>query len=166
MLLIRAMRNESDAVKAEFASWVPERTPVVFAVPLVLAGLAALVGGAYLIAAELTPVALHLGGLQPRTHVPLGALAALIAALPVAVVAAIAARRGRSDLVLGIVAGPMIFNLLLVGGVVATVRPLVIDDRVVLETIPLMAIFALLLLPTVFNGLKVPRWDGALLLVA
>ena len=47
----------------------------------------------------------------------------------------------------------------------AMARPLLIDPRVILEVIPVMALFAALLLPVYFNGLKVPRWEGALLLV-
>ena len=60
----------------------------------------------------------------------------------------------------------MIFNLLLVAAVIALVQPLVIDDRVILDVVPVMAVFALLLLPLYFNGLKVPRWEGGLLLAA
>lgn len=165
-LLIRALRSEPDGVRAEFAGWVPERQPVWAAILLALAGLAGLVGGAYLTASELAPVAVHLGGLPARTHVPLGELAALVAALPTAIAAAVAARRGRSDLVLAVVVFPLIFNSLLVGGAVAMVQPLVIDDWVILDAIPVAAIFALLLLPVLFNGLRVPRWEGALLLAA
>jgi hypothetical protein len=48
---------------------------------------------------------------------------------------------------------------------VAMVQLLLIDQRVILEVIPVTALFAVLLLPVYFNGLKVPRWEGALLLV-
>lgn len=162
VLLIRAMKGESDAVKAEFASWVPERTPVVVAVPLALAGLAALVGGAYLVAAELVPTA---NRLKAPSFVIGSTAAAFATSLPTAVAAVVASRRGRADLVLALAATPLVFNLLLVGGLAALVQPLVVDDWVILNAIPLMAIFALLLLPTAFNGLRVPRWEGALLLV-
>ena len=82
------------------------------------------------------------------------------------VVCAVAASlRGRSDLVLGIVVGSVLFNLLLVGGV-AMVEPLLITRNTILEAIPVMALFALLLLPVLLNGLHVPRWEGALLLAA
>jgi cation:H+ antiporter len=163
VLLIRAAREETEPVKAEFASWVPERTPVLAAAVLVLMGLSALVGGAYLTASELTPTATHL---RAPSVVLGGTMGAFATALPTAAAAVIASRRGRSDLVLGLVVGPVIINLLLVAGAVAMVRELVIDQRIILEVIPVMGIFALLLLPVAFNGLHVPRWEGVLLLAA
>jgi len=162
VLLVRAAWKESEAVKAEFANWVPERTPALVAVLLAAAGAAALVGGGYLIASELTPTATHL---RVPSFVIGGTAAAFATALPAAVAAVVASRRGRSDLVLGVVVAPVIFNLLLVAGAGAMARPLVIDRRIILEVIPVMALFALLLLPVLFNGLKVPRWEGALLLL-
>lgn len=162
-LLVRAARRESDSVKAEFAGWVPEHTPVWVAVLLSLAGLASLVCGACLTAAELSGTADYLA-LTKRILVLGDTVAAFGTALPAAVVAVIAARRGRSDLVLGVVVGAVIFNLLLTAALVAMVRPLVIDQPVIMDAIPAMALFALLLLPVLLNGLKVPRWEGALLL--
>ena len=162
VLLVRAARKESDAVKAEFVSWVPERTPVWVAVALALVGIAALVGGGFLTASELLGTA---NRLKSPSFV-LGALGAFVTTLPVAVAAVIAARRGRSDLVLSLVVGPVIFNLLFTAAVVALAQPLVIDRRIILDVIPVMALFALLLLSALFNGLKVRRWEGAILLAA
>ncbi len=48
----------------------------------------------------------------------------------------------------------------------ASLRPLVVEERTILEQIPVMALFVLLLLPVLANGLRVPRWEGALLLAA
>ncbi|MBN9118223.1 MAG: hypothetical protein J0I06_03525 [Planctomycetes bacterium] len=161
-LLVSAARGEPAEVKAEFASCVPERIPVWAAAVLALAGAAALVGGGYLIAKELLGTANHL----KAPSFVLGTVGAFVTALPTVVVAVIAARRGRPDLVLGVVVGPVIFNLLFTAGLVAMTHPLVVDRRVILEVIPVMALFALLLLPVRFNGLKVPRWEGTLLLAA
>lgn len=163
VLLVLAARRESGEAKAEFANWVPERTPVPVAVLLALAGAAALIGGGYLIASEFAGTAIRLL-LTEGKRVSFGVLTASVTALPAAVVAVIAARRGRSDLVLGVAVGPVIFNLLFTAAVAALAQPLLIDQRVILEVIPVMALFALLLLPVYFNGLKVPRWEGALLL--
>jgi len=165
VLLVRAARRESETVKGEFAGWVPERTTVWVAVLFALAGLASLVGGAFLTASELTGTAEHLA-LTKRILVLGDTIAAFGTALPAAVVAVLAARRGRSDLVLGVVVGPVIFNLLLTAALVAMLRPLVIDPPVIMDVIPVMALFALLLLPVLLNGLKVPRWEGAILLAA
>lgn len=162
-LLIRAMRRESDAVKAEFADWAPEREPLWAAALAALLGLTALVGGAYLTAAELVPAA---NRLRAPSFVIGGTAAALATSLPAAVAAVLASLRGRHNLVLALATGPLIFNLLLVGGLAAVSQPLVIDDWVILNAVPVMAIFVLLLLPVLLNGLKVPRWEGVLLLAA
>ena len=163
VLLIRAARRESEEVKAEFAAWVPERMPVWLAVPLALAGLAALVGGALLTASETIATAVYL----KCTSLALGStLAAFGTSLPTLVVAVVAARRGRFNVVLGLVVGSILFNLLLTAGLVAMARPVLIEPRAIMEAIPAMALFALLLLPVLLNGLTVPRWEGALLLAA
>lgn len=86
--------------------------------------------------------------------------------LPALVAAVVASRRGRSDLVLGIVVGSVLFNLLLVCGSAAMVEPLLITESTIIRVIPVMALFTLLLLPVLLNGLRVPRWEGALLLAA
>jgi cation:H+ antiporter len=132
VLLALAARRESAEVKAEFANWVPERMPVFVAVLLALAGLAALVGGAYLTAAELTRTANHL---RAPSFVIGDTMAAFATALPAAAVAVIAARRGRSDLVLGVAVGPVIFNLLFTAAAAAMAQPLLIHPRVICQVI-------------------------------
>ena len=162
VLLIRAARRESDDVKAAFAAWVPGRMPMWVAALLALAGLAATVGGAMLAAEKLIDATRAMRLTAPA----MGAtVVAFGTSLPALVAAVVASRRGRSDLVLGIVVGSVLFNLLLVGGV-AMVEPLLITKNTILEAIPAMALFALLLLPVLLNGLTVPRWEGALLLAA
>lgn len=162
-LLIRAMRREDDAVKAEFAGWVPERRPLWVAALAAALGLAALVGGAYLTAAELVETAKRL---RAPSFVIGSTAAALATTLPAAVAAVVAARRGRHNLVLALAVGPLIFTLLFVGGLAAVAQPLVVDNWVILETVPVMAVCVLLLLTVFLHGLKVPRWQGALLLAA
>jgi len=162
-LLVRAARRETEEVKAEFASWVPERTPLWAAVPLALAGLAALVGGAILASSEAVGAAVYL----KSTSLKFGAtVCAFGTSLPVLVAAVIAARRGRPNLVLGVVVGAMTFNVLLTAGVVAMARPLVVERGAIMEVIPAVAVISLLLLPVLLNGLRVPRWEGAILLAA
>jgi cation:H+ antiporter len=163
VLLVRATRRESEAVKAELGSWVPERTPVWLAAVFTALGLAALVGGAYLTAAELGPAA---NRLRTPWFVVGSTAAAFATALPTAVAAVVAARRWAHDLVLTLVVGPLIFNLLLVGGLAALAHPLKVEDRAILDVVPVTAMFVLLLLPVLFNGLRLPRWEGAVLLAA
>jgi cation:H+ antiporter len=162
-VLVVFARREAEPVKAEFASWVPERAPIPLAVLMAAAGLAALVGGGYLTAAELVGTASRL---RLPTFVLGETLAAAVTTLPVLVAAVLAARRGRSDLALAVAVGPLLFNPTLVAGAVAMAHPLLIDDRAIFEAIPAMALATLLLVPVLMNGLRVPRWQGAVLVAA
>ncbi|MEO2091223.1 MAG: sodium:calcium antiporter, partial [Gemmataceae bacterium] len=77
-----------------------------------------------------------------------------------------AAARGQSDIAVGNVVGSNLFNLLLILGATATVTPLPVDAGVLRFDLPAMAGFAVLLLLVLVNGLRVYRWEGALLLLA
>jgi cation:H+ antiporter len=162
VLLVRAARREPDAGRAAFAGWVPDRLPVRRAGLLALGGLGAVVFGAWLAAGRLLPAAAVLRLSAPVTGLT---LAALGTALPAAVAAAVASRRGRSDVVLGLAVGPLLCNLSVVAGAVALVQPLALTEHAILNEVPAMGLCAFLLLPALLNG-KVPRWEGALLLAA
>jgi cation:H+ antiporter len=163
VLLVRAARQEPEAGKAEFAAWVPERMPAWLAAVLAAIGLAGVIGGALLASSEAIGAARALRATGPV----LGVLAAAVGtSLPTLVAALLASRRGRSDLVLGLVVSGSLFNLLLVTGAVAMARPLVVEEGVTLNDIPAMALFTFLLLPALLNAGRVPRWEGAVLLAA
>ncbi|VTR90793.1 sodium:calcium antiporter : Ca2+/Na+ antiporter OS=planctomycete KSU-1 GN=KSU1_B0362 PE=4 SV=1: Na_Ca_ex: Na_Ca_ex [Gemmata massiliana] len=161
-LLVRQARREPDVVKAEFAAWVPNRLPMWAAAGLVLSGLGGLIGGAMLTAtyANATVRAVPLDSHR------LGLVSAAVTALPVLIAAIHATRRGRSDIVLVLVVGPVLFNLLLVVGVVAMVRPLLVIEGAILNEVPVMVLFTLLLVPPLANGFRVSRSEGAVLLIA
>ena len=163
VLLVRAARRESEVVKAEFAAWVPERTPVWLALLFTLAGSAALVCGALLAAQEAiaTAVQLKFSSLQLGSTI-----AAFGTTLPTCVATVLLARRGRANAALGLVVGSVLFNLLLVTGLVAMAQPVLIEERAIMRAIPVMALFTLLLLPVLLNDLKLPRWEAGLMLVA
>lgn len=162
-LLVRAARREPDAGRAAFAGWVPERFPLVAAALLALIGATALVCGAVLAGAEMMRAT---AALKTRPFVTGSTLAAFGCALPAAVAAVLAARRGRGDLALGLAVGPMVFNLLVVAGIVALVEPLPLTEDVILSAVPAMAVLALVLVPVALTGYRVPRWQGAVLLAA
>jgi cation:H+ antiporter len=92
---------------------------------------------------------------------------ALGTSLPELAAALVAAYRDQPDLVLGNVAGSNLFNILFVLGVTLTARPVMgVSDRAVMNEIPAMALFSFLLFATIANGLRVHRWEGAILLLA
>jgi cation:H+ antiporter len=162
-VLVFAVRGEAEAVRQEFASWVPAELGVWRAVLLVVVGLAALLGGARLIATQLVGTANYL---KAPTFLIGCTMSAFATALPAAAAAVVAARRGWGNLVLGVIVGFALVNVLLVAGVVAMIQPLLIDQVVITQALPAVPLFAALLVPVLFNGLHVPRWFGALLLAA
>lgn len=162
VLLVRAARQEPAERRVAFAGWVPERFPLWLAGLLALAGLGAVVGGAWLAAGELlgARTALHL-----RVQVVSITILAFGAALPALAGAVTASRGGRPDLAVGLSVGPALFNLLFVVGAVAMVQPLALTEHAILNEVPAMGLCALLLVPVLLHG-RVPRWEGLLLVAA
>lgn len=163
VVLVRAVKKEPEDVKAEFGSWVPSQMSLRVAALLALAGLAATVGGAILTATRLFEAT---RAIQTKTPEMGETIVSFGTQLPALVAAVLAARRGRANVALGITVGSVIFHLLLVVGVVAMVQPLPVIEDAIMNAIPAMALVMLLLLPVLFNGLRVPRWEGAILLAA
>lgn len=162
VLWVRAARQESDDGRAAFAGWVPERFPLWLAGLLAVAGLGAVVGGAWLAAGELLGART---ALRLRVQVVSITVLAFGTALPALAGAVLAASRGRHDLVVGLAVGPALFNLLLVVGAVAMVQPLALTEHAILNEVPAMGLCALLLVPVLLHG-RVPRWQGLLLVAA
>ena len=91
---------------------------------------------------------------------------AIATALPEAVAAVSAARRGQGDIVVGHVVGSSVFNLLIVVGGMAAVRDLPIPASFVRFELPAALAAALLLYPMLRKDLKISRAEGGVLLVA
>lgn len=130
---------------------------------VVAVGLAVIAAGAQLLVASAV-----------RMHAPLGVtewtlgltLVAAAASVPVLVQTLSAAWRDRPDVVLGTVIGANLVNLLLVLGVSLVVNPLTVKDTALFREVPAMALFTVLLVPALINGLRVSRWEGLVLLFA
>ena len=129
---------------------------------LLILGIAATLGGAALTPRSLAGFVAGAGG---GTAFALIGLAPAIA-IRGAAAAVISARRGESDAVLGGAVGASVLNLLLVLGVVAIAVPIPVPERLVMNELPAQALAAALLLPVLAAGLKLPRWEGAILLAA
>lgn len=87
-------------------------------------------------------------------------------ALPEAVAAVIAARRGQGDLVAGHVIGSSLFNLLVVVGGMAALRDLPIPASFVGFELPAALAASLLLYPMLRRDLQISRPEGWVLFVA
>lgn len=107
-------------------------------------------------------------GLAERAGVPSNVIGLTVVSfgttLPEVITGITAARKGLSDVAVGNVVGSNIFNLLLIGGVVATIRPVPLPHGGVGDLLALGGI-SLILLPICIRGpRKVTRAEGAVLL--
>ena len=87
-------------------------------------------------------------------------------ALPEVAAAVAAARRGQGDMVAGHVIGSSLFNLLVVVGGMAALRPLPLPASFVRLELPAAMVFALMLYPMLRGDLTVSRKEGVVLVVA
>ncbi|MCC6539002.1 MAG: calcium/sodium antiporter [Bryobacterales bacterium] len=86
--------------------------------------------------------------------------------LPELVTCVMAARRGNADIALGNIVGSNLFNILAIGGLVATIRPVAVPPGGHADLL-FMALLSVLLLPVaVRSGQTVTRGEGAFLLVS
>jgi cation:H+ antiporter len=84
--------------------------------------------------------------------------------LPELAICILAARRGAADIAIGNVVGSNIFNILAIGGVVSTIRPVMVPDGGWLD-LGFMALLTIVLLPiAIRSGRTVTRGEGAFLL--
>lgn len=161
--MYRQARAEPPEVKEELGLTAAGKMRVWVAALLVVVGLAGLVGGAHLMVAAAVELARSAGvseWLIGLTVVAVGT------SLPEMAAAVVGAYRGEADLVLGNVAGSNLFNVLLILGATAAVRPMDVPPAALALDLPVMVGFAVLLFAVVANGRRVHRWEGALLLAA
>jgi len=129
---------------------------------LVVVGLACLVGGGKLSvdAAVSIAEALHV----PRVIIGL-TIIAVGTSLPELVTSVIATWKGQTDLAIGNVVGSNIFNLLLVNGLCAGLKPIPIPAGG-LTDLYMMTFLSFILLPLcITDDKKIVRWEGGLLLL-
>lgn len=156
-------RAEPPEVKEELGLAVAEKMRVRVAALLVVAGLCGLVGGAHLMVESAVELARGAGvseWLIGLTVVAVGT------SLPEMAASVAGALRGEADIVLGNVAGSNLFNVLLILGMTVMVQPMDVPATARAVELPAMAGFAALFMLVIANGLRVHRWEGALLLAA
>jgi cation:H+ antiporter len=87
-------------------------------------------------------------------------------ALPEVAAAIAAARRGQGDMVVGHVIGSSLFNLLVVIGGMAALRPLPLPESFVKLELPAAIAFVLVLYPMLRGDLRISKTEGTILFVA
>ncbi len=77
--------------------------------------------------------------------------------LPELAASVVAAYRGHPDVAIGNVVGSNIFNMMLVGGIVAVVKPIPVPDQVLNFDIWVMLVATVMLLPVLLGWMKLDR---------
>ncbi len=129
--------------------------------PLLLAGLAAVVGGAHLLVSSAQDVAGDFGLSEWAIGVTIVAAGT---SLPELAVSVAAARQGRPGIIAGTLIGSDIHNVLGVLGLAAFLHPLDIDP-VSQDSILMMVVMVGLLVLFMRSGWRLSRWEGALLVL-
>ena len=151
--LMQARNGQAEAVSGS------HQLRPVFSVLYVLGGLAMLVVGSNLFVDSASSVAYALGiseGVVGLTIVAGGT------SLPELATSVVAARKGQSAIAIGNVIGSNVFNILLILGLTATIRPLEIEG---ITTIDLAVMLLSVVLVWLFSRTRytVDRWEGAVL---
>ncbi len=128
---------------------------------LIIAGLAGLLVGADWLVNSATAIALAVG----VSELVIGlTLVALGTSLPELATTIIAIRRGEGDIAIGNAVGSNLFNTLMIGGISATIKPLVIPVHMLSLDFPVMlGLTILAYLLVLHNPHQIARWQGALL---
>ena len=93
-------------------------------------------------------------------------LAAVGTSLPELASCFAALRHRQSDLLVGNIIGSNLFNISMVLGIGAIVKPYTLSSGLLVRDLPIMFAFSAILVPLFFFGKKLSRLHGLLLLVA
>lgn len=158
---IRARRADNRPVADEFEDAIdrPVKRPLVEAA-LLLAGLAGLLGGANLLLRGAVDIAGTLGVSQTVIGLTVVAIGTSLPELATSVTSSV---RGEADVAFGNVIGSNVFNILAVLGVAALIRPFQMEGLRTLDLAIMVGVSAAML-PLMWRGWVLDRWEGALLL--
>jgi cation:H+ antiporter len=130
---------------------------------LVVAGVGLLVIGARWLVSAATEVAADAGVSELVIGLTVVAVGTSLPELATSVIAAV---RGERDIAIGNVVGSNVFNIGGVMGLTAVVSPggVPVEAAAVRFDLPVMVAVAVLLVPVVFTGLTIARWEAAVFL--
>jgi cation:H+ antiporter len=169
--LIRAAHREREEdLLTEYGTAVEELEVEVIDKPLpvqvafVMAGLVVLVVGSQLLVASATDIAASLG----VSDLVIGlTVVALGTSLPELATSLLAAYRGQRDIAVGNVVGSNLFNIMCVLGLTGIVSPdpIPVSDTSLQVDFPVMLAATVVLLPIIWKGFAIRRWEGLVLIV-
>ncbi len=158
---VSAKRSERSRLAAEFSEALTEPVRAAWLDSLlVVAGLGALIGGASLLLKGSVFVAEEFGVSQVVIGLTVIAVGTSAPELATSITSAL---RDRADVTFGNVIGSNVLNILAVLGAAAMIRPFEVEGLRTLDLVVLVT-SAVLLLPLMWRGSVLNRWEGALLL--
>lgn len=161
--VVRGARCESSEVAAEFTAEVEvdAHRPTPIALLLLGLGAALLALGADLLVGSSVELASRMG----VSDVLIGlTIVALGTSLPELAACVAAARAGHSDICAGNIVGSNLFNILLIGGGVAAIKPIPVDVQLMYFEFPALVLLTAVLLWVFKTGHIVSRKEGAFLI--
>lgn len=144
----------------EFNPEEAKKSPVWLLVVMILAGLVGLYFGADWLERGGVSLAKRLG--VPEAVISL-TLIAFSTSVPELATSVVASLKKEGDIIIGNVIGSCIFNLFCVIGLTALVKPIVSGGIEVID-LYVMVGFTLLLIPVLWKGRQITRWEGGVLL--
>ncbi len=167
--LVREARSERTVVVEEYTESVETlegaavERPLWFNVSLVVAGLTILVIGSQLLVNSATDIAEAAG----VSDLVIGlTVVAVGTSLPEFATSILAAIRGQRDIAVGNVIGSNLFNLMSVLGLTSIVSSdgIPVSDVSLRLDFPVMLAATIVLVPIVWNGFEIRRWEGFVLI--
>lgn len=162
--VVRWAKQESAVVAAEFEEETlsePKRSSGAGLLLVLLGGAVLALGADILVGASV-----ELAGRMGVSDVLIGlTIVAIGTSLPELAASVAAARSGHSDICAGNIIGSNLFNILLIGGGVATIIPIPVEPSLLLVEFPALVLITALLLWIFKSGHIVSRREGVLLLL-
>jgi cation:H+ antiporter len=162
LVIMQKANRETAEVQKELADVFETNTSPSMNVIRIAVGGAILFFGAKLVIDAAPTIGLSLGFGPLLTGLTVVAIGT---ALPEVVMAILAARNGKANLVAGLVLGACLFNLLFILGAMAMVRPLILPMSFVSFELPAAMAFTLALYPIMGGDLRINRGEGLILFV-
>lgn len=154
--------EEAKEFRAEVSELVVEAKPRTWVcLALIGLGIVLLAGGAQSTVAGAVQLARLLGWSERVIGLTIIAAGT---SLPEVVASVMSGVRGRSDVAIGNVIGSNLFNILVILGLSGLITPLEVQPAIIASDFWWMLGVTALLFPLMFSGLRVTRWEGALLL--
>ena len=163
LIMLRTAQELPDITLEQAVPNATSRPPLVKRILTALAGLVVLVISGRLLVNAAVSFAAALG----ISDLVIGlTVVAVGTSLPELATSVISAARGHGDMAIGNVIGSNILNVFAILGTTALVHPLVARREIFNLEIPMMIAFSIGLLLLAHRGMKLVRWEGAMLFVA